>query len=70
MVALIEIGDGCVGDLPIQKTKVDIYYYDENITAAELRQEIRDLKEFYAGVLCALPYPEKFQEVIRDEIGS
>lgn len=52
MVALIEIGnmpkDGCMGDLPVQKTKVDIYYYDEDITAAELRQEIRDLKEFYS----------------------
>lgn len=55
MVALIEIGN--MGDLPI---KADIYYYEEDITVAELRQEIRDLKEFYNEVRIALPYPEKF----------
>lgn len=70
MVALIEIGNGYLGDLPIQKTKATIYYYDEDITAAELQQEIRDLKEFYSQVRIVPNYPEKFQEVIKNEIGS
>lgn len=63
MVALIEIGDcpksGYVGALPTEKTKATIYYYDD-ISAEELRQEIRDLKEFYDGVGIMTPYPDGF----------
>lgn len=45
--------------------KIDVYYYDENITEYELCENIKLDQEFYDGVIVQLPLPLHIrQEVV------
>ena len=48
------------GELPVEKEKIDIYWYENDVTPEEFAGEIEDLLEFYNTVIVATPLPEQF----------
>lgn len=52
------------GELPIDKEKVDCYWYESDITPAEFAGEVKDLLEFYDTLVVAMPLPEQFMKEI------
>lgn len=73
-VAIIEFGDcPLYKGLYITKswealyynTSTCLYYYPENITLEEAKQEIKDLEEFYDGLGIAVPVPKHLEELVK-----
>lgn len=52
------------GELPIEKEKVDCYWYEDGITPAEFAGEIKDLLEFYDTLVVGMPLPEQLMKEI------
>lgn len=70
-IAYIEVGDissqsylVLKGQLPIEKKKIDCYWYEEDIAAEEFAGEVNDLLEFYDTVVLGLPVPEQLREEV------
>lgn len=70
-IAYIEVGDissqsylVLKGQLPIEKKKIDCYWYEEDIAAEEFAGEVNDLLEFYDTVVLGLPVPEQLREKV------
>ena len=71
-IAIIEFGDNQkVDSVLIKKKKKKIfdqpahmYYYPDNITLEEARQEILDLKEHYEIIWVLNPLPEHLQDLL------
>lgn len=70
-IAYIEVGDissqsylVLKGQLPIEKKKIDCYWYEEDIAAEEFVGEVNDLLEFYDTVVLGLPVPEQLREEV------
>lgn len=70
-IAYIEVGDissqsylVLKGQLPIEKKKIDCYWYEEDIAAEEFAGEVNDLLKFYDTVVLGLPVPEQLREKV------
>lgn len=70
-IAYIEIGNFPAesylvlkGKLPIEKEKIDIYWYEEDIAPKEFAGEVNDLLEFYDTVVMATPLPNNLRKEV------
>ena len=72
-IAVIEFGDNEKTDIYLVKgditeefsnKKAHTYYYDDNITIEEARQEVLDLMENYKIVYILSPLPEHLEELL------
>ena len=52
------------GELPVEKEKIDCYWYEDDTTPEEFAGEVKDLLEFYDTVVVAQPLPEEFMKEI------
>lgn len=72
-IAVIEFGDNEKTDIYLVKgditedfinKKAHTYYYDDNITIEEARQEVLDLMENYKIVYILSPLPEHLEDLL------
>lgn len=70
-IAYIEVGDispqsylVLKGQLPIEKEKIDCYWYEKDIAAEEFAGEVNDLLEFYDTLVLGTPFPEQLREEV------
>lgn len=68
-IAYIEVGEISPqnyvilkGQLPIEKEKMDCYWYEEDTTAEEFAVEVDDLLEFYDVLVVGTPLPEQLRK--------
>lgn len=72
-IAVIEFGDNEKTDIYLvkgditeefSKKKAHTYYYDDNITIEEARQEVLDLMDNYKIIYVLSPLPEHLQDLL------